>query len=236
MARPVERLDLMRRGEAFFLGRVAALDDEDFAGPSTLPGWSRAHVVAHVARNADALGNLLTWARTGVERPMYPSAEARQAGIEASSSQPAPALRDDLTASSDRLVAATDDLPADAWAAPVKTARGRAITAEEVPWMRIRETWVHAVDLAAGASFADLPAAVTEALIDEVVNGLAGRADCPAVVVHAAGGRTRRIGPDGDATDVEGDGAAILAWLIGRDRGESLQATGGTVPALPPWL
>ena len=49
MARPVERLDLMRRGEAFFLGQVSALDDEDLAEPSTLPGWSRAHVVAHVA-------------------------------------------------------------------------------------------------------------------------------------------------------------------------------------------
>ena len=48
----------MRRGEAFFLDQVATLDDDDFAGPSGLPDWSRAHVVAHVARNADALGNL----------------------------------------------------------------------------------------------------------------------------------------------------------------------------------
>ncbi|MCX4703336.1 maleylpyruvate isomerase N-terminal domain-containing protein [Streptomyces sp. NBC_01604] len=28
-----------------------------FTKPSYLPGWSRAHVVAHVARNADALLN-----------------------------------------------------------------------------------------------------------------------------------------------------------------------------------
>ena len=59
---------------------LAALDrlpDRDFAGPSLLPGWTRAHVAAHLAHNAEGLGRLATWAATGVETPMYPSAAAR---------------------------------------------------------------------------------------------------------------------------------------------------------------
>ncbi|HKN97338.1 MAG TPA: maleylpyruvate isomerase N-terminal domain-containing protein, partial [Pseudonocardiaceae bacterium] len=36
---------------------VAALSDDELGGTSGLPGWRRTHVVAHLARNADALGN-----------------------------------------------------------------------------------------------------------------------------------------------------------------------------------
>ncbi len=228
----------MRAGEEHFLAQVASLDDAELARPSALPGWDRAHVVAHVARNADAVGNLFTWARTGAETPMYASAEARNAGIEASSAQAPAALRDDVAAASARLLAAVDDLPAEAWRAAVRTGRGRLITATDVPWMRVRETWVHAVDLAAGAAFADLPRAVTGALIDEVAAGLAGRDDCPPVVIHADGGGRWRLGPEGDPTDVTGDRPTILAWLIGRDDGRALQVTsaGGVVPTLPAWL
>ncbi|MCR8526173.1 maleylpyruvate isomerase N-terminal domain-containing protein, partial [Escherichia coli] len=63
-------------GELAVAGRLDQLSDDALEEPSRLPDWSRAHVVAHLARNADALGNLLTWARTGVETPMYPSREA----------------------------------------------------------------------------------------------------------------------------------------------------------------
>src|SRR5919198_6055635 len=62
---------------------VAGLTDGDARAPSRLAGWSRGHVLTHLARNADALVNLLTWARTGVERPMYVSSDQRDADIEA---------------------------------------------------------------------------------------------------------------------------------------------------------
>ena len=34
---------------------VDGLSDEQLAAPSLLPGWTRAHVVAHLALNAEAL-------------------------------------------------------------------------------------------------------------------------------------------------------------------------------------
>ena len=137
----------MRQGETFFRSWLERVDDEGFAQPCGLPDWTRADVVAHMARNADALMNLLTWARTGDEKPMYPSAAARAAGIAESAQQSPAALRLDVIDASNRLVDAVATLPDAAWEAEVRTARGRAITAAEVPWMRIRESWVHAVDL-----------------------------------------------------------------------------------------
>jgi maleylpyruvate isomerase len=241
MAAPAAWLELMRQGEAFVLAEVAALDDTAFAAPSALPGWSRAHVVAHLARNADALCNLFDWARTGIETPMYPSVEARARGIEESATQTPDALRSDLTDASARFVAAADGLPEGAWDAPVRTASNRAITATEVPWMRVRETWVHAVDLDAGRAFEELPVSAIDGLIEEVAGGLARRDDCPPVVVRCDDGRTWRLGtaPAG-AAEVEGSAPAILAWLLGRTPPPSLRAVsagaGGGLPDLPPWL
>ena len=54
-----ERLDWFRGGEQYVLDAVADLGDDDLTRPSLLPAWSRAHVVGHLARNADALRNLL---------------------------------------------------------------------------------------------------------------------------------------------------------------------------------
>lgn len=67
-------------------GRVAeAMPAAAFGEPSALPGWTRAHLLTHLARNADGLGNLLTWAETGVERSMYGPGNARDDDIEAGS-------------------------------------------------------------------------------------------------------------------------------------------------------
>ena len=68
---------------ARLLATVRAFDDEDVKAPSGLPGWTRGHVLTHLARNADGSGNLLTWARTGVETPQYLSLEHRAAGVRA---------------------------------------------------------------------------------------------------------------------------------------------------------
>ncbi|MGW0202053.1 maleylpyruvate isomerase N-terminal domain-containing protein, partial [Nonomuraea sp. NPDC003201] len=65
------------------LATAASLSDADLAEPSLLPGWTRGHVLAHVAQNADSHLNLLTWAKTGVKVPQYASHEARTAAIEA---------------------------------------------------------------------------------------------------------------------------------------------------------
>src|SRR5690606_16135534 len=87
-------LGLARQGTAYFARHLDLLSDADFDAPSLLPGWSRRHVVAHVAFNARALTRLASWAATGVERAMYESAEKRDAEIEEGATRSPAELRE----------------------------------------------------------------------------------------------------------------------------------------------
>ena len=187
-------------------------------------------MLAHVARNADALVNLLTWARTGEETPMYPSAEAREAGIAEAAAWDPPRLRTELIAATARLADAVHGLPEQAWSAEVRTMQGRAVPAARVPWMRCVEVHVHAVDLDAGVGFADVARDVQAAIIDEVFGAWERRGEVPDVVVFAG---DREWGSGSVA--VSGPLPAVTGWLTGRSRGDGLTAD-GDLPPLPRWV
>jgi maleylpyruvate isomerase len=234
---PDRTLPLMGAGTEFVARLVDALPDDALRAPSALPGWTRAHVVAHLARNAEALTRLATWARTGVETPMYPDPEARAADIEASATAPAATLRAELLSTARELDAALAALDADGWGATVRSALGRPLPAAEVPWMRIREVWLHAVDLDAGATLDELPHEVVDALLDDATGTLGAKPDCPPAVLVPTD-RQRRwtlAGPDG-AVELTGSAAALLGWLIGRTDGAGVTSSAGALPAPPRWL
>ncbi len=198
----------MREGTAHLRRCADKLDDAAFPAPSLLPGWTRAHVLGHVARNAEALTRLATWARTGVQTPMYANPEQRAAETENSAAQRPATLRAELLATAGALDAVLDALTPQQWQAQVRSALGRATPAAEIPWMRIREVWLHAIDLGAGATVADLPDGVVdlhdnrldlakEAGATHVVNG--GREDLTGTLMSITGGagvsdETARIG------------------------------------------
>lgn len=227
-------LPWMGAGTEFLVQLVDALPDDALRAPSTLPGWSRAHVIGHVARNAEALTRLATWARTGVETPMYADAQQRAAEIESSAQAPADTLRRELGSTAADLDAALAALDDDTWQAQVRSALGRAIPAAEIPWMRVREVWLHAVDLASGATVDDLPPDVVDTLLDDVTGVLTGRDGCPAALLTPTDrDRTWSLGPDGGA-EVQGPAADVLGWLTGR--GGTVTAPLGEVPDPPRWL
>src|SRR5436305_1853009 len=87
---------------AQLLGSVERLDDEAVRGPSALPGWTRGHLLTHLARNADGLRNLLVWAATGERHEMYRDPAARDADIEAGAGRTAAELAADLRESGQR--------------------------------------------------------------------------------------------------------------------------------------
>jgi maleylpyruvate isomerase len=161
---------------------------------------------------------------------MYPSTGAREAQIEETAGLPDDALRAEVLAATERLAGAVLTLPVEAWSAPVRTAQGREVPAAEVPWMRCREVWVHAVDLDAGGSFADIPEDVLAALVDDVFRRWDARDQVPDVAVFA-GDREWGTG----ALAVAGTLPAVTAWLTGRSSGAGLQAD-GPLPELAPWL
>jgi maleylpyruvate isomerase len=227
MSRPDLRLtrEWVRAGTSFFLERL----DVDLTRPSGLPGWTGAHVAAHVARNAEALGRLAYWARTGIETPMYDSPARRNEEIEESSRRTSSELRSDVETTAAELEKALDLLDGPAWSAEVRSARGRLIPATEIPWLRVREVWMHAVDL--GASIDDLPSDLVDYVLDDVTTGLAG----PALLLQPTD-RNRTWQIDGaDPTPVRGTAAGLLAWLTGRDAGAKLESE-AVLPDLPKWL
>ena len=226
-------------GAAHLRGLMSRLGDDAFRAPSMLPGWSRAHVLSHLARNADGMVNLLEWARTGVVTPAYASAEARNADIEKGASRTPTEIRDDVIASSDRLAAVVRDLPEAAWAALVTNVQGRVIRASAVPWIRAREMWIHAVDLDAGASFADMPGPMVNALLVDACEAMGRKPECPALRL-VDGDRVWPVSePEEGATAVvvTGEAPELAAWFLGRSKGKLLRADGARkLPALPPWL
>jgi maleylpyruvate isomerase len=229
-------LDWVDAGQRALEQHLAALDDAAVAGPSRLPGWTRGHVLTHLARNADALHNLLTWARTGTPTPMYPSVEARNAGIEAGASRPVAEQRADLESTARRLMETARGMSPPEWQATVQSAQGRHIPASEIPWMRVRELWIHLADLDVGPGFEVLPDAVARALVHDVGRWMDGRVEQR---VELAGHPDARFGgsPGEPAVRVHGTPQALAEWLVGRSRGERLEVEGGgAVPQLPRWL
>jgi maleylpyruvate isomerase len=236
--RAVRLLPLVREATERLELIVAGLDERTIHQPSRLPGWSRAHVVTHLARNADALVNLLTWARTGVEHPMYASRADRDADIEEGADRLAQLLREDVRAASARFMVAATDLPTRAWTAPVVARLQGPIPAADVPAMRLHEVWVHLVDLGVELTFADIPPDHLEHVLEMALTPHLDRSDGPAVrlIAELPGGRTRTwdlAGTRDDRTyEVAGPAADVIAWLTGRGDGTPLR---GDVPTLPAW-
>jgi len=139
VSRPDRELSWVAEAQPRFEQAVTEL--ADLRGPCRLPGWTRGHVVTHVARNAEALSRLLTWARTGIETPMYPSAQAREADIQSGAARPRLIQLDDLRSTAAAFAATAQELSADHWAATVGTRHG-PVRASWVPWARVRELWL----------------------------------------------------------------------------------------------
>jgi maleylpyruvate isomerase len=232
-------LALAQLGESTgrLLATAGALTDAQAAALSRLPGWTRGHVLTHLARNADGFRNLLTWAGTGNETPMYPSEEARARDVEEGAGRCAAKIAADVQVSAAALAAAAQGLPAPAWDALVAR-RGVRFPAREIPSRRLAELEIHHVDLDAGYRPADWPASFVAANLVRVARDFAGRADAPALLARPDGlDAVYPIGPDpASQVTVSGPPAALLAWLIGRGNGAGLEVTGAdAVPVLPPW-
>ncbi len=218
------------------LASASQLSDEQMREPSLLPGWSRGHVLTHIARSGDGLRNLLIWARTGQETPQYPSAEARAAGIEAGAGRPATEITEDLATSAQEFADEARGVPEEAWVTEVRAIRGPAHPAWFTLHRRIVEVEVHHADLGAGYGPGDWPEWFVSDELYRVCGELAANPDTPAVLLNDAGtGRQYFLRAD-EPCDlaVTGPGYALLAWLIGRDSdGELTCDPAGALPDIP---
>ncbi|MGI5395503.1 maleylpyruvate isomerase family mycothiol-dependent enzyme [Streptomyces sp. CA-251251] len=209
------------------LTAVGKLDNASVTESSRLPGWTRGHVLAHLARNADALVNVFEG------RPMYASAEARDADIERDAPRPLDVQLADVRESGARFQAAAA-VPAD-WSRTVALRNGVTDSASRIPFRRWVEVELHHVDLGVGYELEDLPAEFTERETAFLADRFAGHPDVPPTRL-TDGTRAWSTGSEAGAPEVTVTGrpADLLGWLAGRREGAALTVEGGRLPSLPP--
>ena len=222
-------LAAVERGTGRLLQLVESMDDAAARGASALPGWTRGHVLTHLARNADGLVNLLTWARTGVEHPMYASRSDRDIDIEEGAPRSLWLLEQDVVAACGRFAAAATGLGDSAWQAEISMIGGRSVRAFQVPWKRVSELWVHMVDLDLGLTFSEVPSDVADRLIGDALAHYRGQGLSLRLEV---GDRSWDLSGDGPVHHVTGTSGGALAWVTGRNAA----GVTGDVPVLPAWL
>ncbi|MGH3311405.1 MAG: maleylpyruvate isomerase family mycothiol-dependent enzyme [Streptomyces sp.] len=228
---PAADAGLVRDATDRFLAAAAQLDEAGVAGPSLLPGWTRGHVLAHLARNADALVNVFA----GL--PMYASAEARDADIERDAHRPPAVHLDDLRETAARLDGAFAAQHEADWGRTVELRNGVTDLAYSLPFRRWIEVELHHVDLGVGYGIDDLPGAFVERELENMARRFSGHPDLPAAIELRTedGGRWHTGAPvDGAAGTlvVAGSPTALVGWLTGRSTGGGLSAR-DPLPTLP---
>ncbi|MDQ3617021.1 MAG: maleylpyruvate isomerase family mycothiol-dependent enzyme [Actinomycetota bacterium] len=216
-----------------YLEALTVLDETDVRAPSLLPGWSRGHVVTHVARNADGLRNLMVWARTGAEHPQYASWEQRNLDIEAGAGRSVAVLVEDSCSSAGRFADEVENLSGDAWDFPVRTLSStNPFPARDVLPARRIEVEVHHADLGGAYSSADWPRDFTEMMIARVQRD---RSDAQPMVVTSTDSAASWTFGSGHGPEIRGATADLAWWLIGRGEGSGLMSSSGALPELTRW-
>lgn len=240
MSEPTAFLLALRASTADLLKGLQSLhwSEADVAAPSLCTGWTRGHVLTHIARNAQGIADTLAGALRGELVERYPDGwAARNAAIDAGAARPYSELAADVRDTAqrlDRVLGAIGD--ADGWGLP--TAEGQ--TAESWVRRRWREVEVHRVDLAADYAPDRWPPLFVTTELTEAAETLAKRAEGAVHVVVTAGGS---LAPDhvgdewrageGDTVEVSGPDWAVLAWLMGRGAAASSALT--ATPPLGNW-
>ncbi|OFI38301.1 hypothetical protein BIU82_18205 [Arthrobacter sp. SW1] len=214
---------------------VAKLDDSAVASPSELPGWSRGHVLAHLAGIANAMARQVEFAARGETVELYDGGyEGRNREIELAAGHDAAQHRASVDAAFARVLAAFDALGEDGWSAPISYRNGTAFDGGLALW---RELTIHTGDLGTGfgpetwsRTFCEHLFRFLEARVPEGIKLVLQPLALPQLTL---GSGARSIAVNGMITD-------IAAWLAGRtptlgSLRASEAADGVELPELLPW-
>jgi len=167
---------------------LVAVDDEAARRPSRLPGWTVAHVIAHLARNAESSCRRIDAAsRHELVEQYEGGAAGRAAEIEQSATSPTTALVADAIAWSQRLDSMFAAMPDGWWERPVMSGSDAQHPLSLLPSRRWREVEVHLVDLDLGYSPHDWPDELVDRFLPALLNGLATRTDSRALMAWTMG-------------------------------------------------
>ena len=211
---------------------VDALADGGYAEPSALPDWTRAHVLAHLALNAEGLAAALAAIVEGERHPMYASQDARNADIADLAAQEPAVVRARLLGAGTELADAIAAIPPDEVGTAIeRVPGGPTFTVAEVPWMRLREVEIHHVDLAAGYLHTAWSQPFAAHVLDAMVTRVRGSVPFTARPTDLEGDWT--YGEGGPV--VSGRAVDLAWWVTGRGAGEGLTSDRGALPQIGAW-
>ena len=139
---------------------LQSLTDAQIGQPSCLPGWTRGHVITHIARNADSHRRILLAAESGrVVHQYVDGPTGRSDDIEAGSARTADQFRHDVLTSNALLEQAWGMASETGWAGHGVAVTSADLPCNELPFWRWREATVHHADLGLDYTWHDWPAA-----------------------------------------------------------------------------
>ena len=174
--RPAADIDACRASHQTLLAALAPLTDNDFRSPSSLPGYSRGHVVTHLANKAKAHVRLFEGPPALEIRRLHPDGYDADLAAGAGAGRSAVELRTDLGRSFELLEAAWQALDDALWDRQgIMTAGPR--TMSEIVTHHLRDVEVHHVDLDLGYRPSDWPSNFVEGELAKRLRALPDRAD-----------------------------------------------------------
>lgn len=228
-----EALESINAAAARLLDTTSTLHGTDWRADTVLPDWTRAHVVAHLALNVEAVVAVLEGLRSGVPTPMYLSDASRDSAVDVLAAEDPAAITERLQAGGGAFEDAVRRVPTEAWRGSFdRLPGGPAVPAGAVIGMRRREIEIHHADLGAGYGPGDWPEPFVTELLDTMAADHA--ASGPFLVTATDLGRTWQVGgPLGP--EVSGTGADLAWWLLGRAQSADLLCESESLPAIGPW-
>lgn len=138
------------------LQSLDSLTDDQCREPSALPGWTRGHVLSHLARNAESHVHVLQCAARGEVGEQYVGgAKARKEGIESHANDSADSLVNAVRRSIYALEGQWAATNSEGWQGHGVNSAGASIAMSDIVFLRWREVEVHHADLALAFTFAD---------------------------------------------------------------------------------
>ncbi len=237
---PAIQADLLlaRRGQAYFSRKLNELDDGEFDEESGIEGWSRGHVIAHVGYHARGLARMVESAATGADIAMFDSTAQFLDEVEYGATLVPFALRNLSDHAAVHLTVEWRDLDDDRWGAAAAVRPGRVVPIASTPIMRAFETWIRAVDLRNGGTFAEFPDVLVDRILAEVVSDWRSAGDLQLLLrpIDRQQEQTSTAAAGRGLPVVTGTARDLARWATGRGAGPSVACAGGALPEPPLWL
>ncbi|MFW0775537.1 maleylpyruvate isomerase family mycothiol-dependent enzyme [Paenarthrobacter nitroguajacolicus] len=214
---------------------LSKMDESSVSEPSELPGWTRGHVLAHLAGISNAMARQLEYARRGETIELYDGGmDGRNKAIELAAGHSLARHTASVTTSLGAAIPAFDALGPDDWQARIAYRDGTVFDGGLALW---RELTIHASDLRLGFG----PETWSRMFCEHLIGFLEARVPHTyKFVLQPTGLPQLSLGSGGTSIAITGMLTDIAAWLAGREATlGSLRATaaadGVDLPELLPW-